>query len=277
MNEVPWPIFAILFAAGLAGSLHCIGMCGPIVVGFAQTFRDAELTVHGVPARRLTRTLMLDFIGYHVGRVWTYAVLGFVAGLVGHGIRAGGGFYGWQRGVSLVLAGAVVFSAAAMLGWLPRLKLNMRSGGCAGKRLAGARWFQSLVHGRGLTSRLLLGALMGFLPCGLVYANLLVASSLPQSWQAGLAMGCFGMGTVPSLTGVIAATRLAPRGWTTRLAPHAQTIAAVMLILTGSWMLVRAWNASPETGCPMCETAPDASAALPAEPGPLILSDHEPD
>lgn len=255
MASIPWPVFVLLFTAGLAGSLHCIGMCGPIVVGFAQSFDRVSLTVNGGEVENRSGSLALDFLGYHIGRIWTYAMLGLVAGMLGHAVRATGAWYGIQRSVSLALAGAIVVAGVVMLLALPLWKGDVSRAGCGWRRLSDAKWFRAIVGGRGWSARLILGAIMGFLPCGLVYANLVVAAALPRPWQAAAAMAAFGLGTVPSLTGVIVATRVMPRRFTGWLAPYAQRLAAVVLILTGAWMFYRTWVGGPETGCPMCESA----------------------
>jgi len=84
-------ILGSLFLAGLAGSLHCMGMCGPIVVGFSNAFERVRLTATGrtidsPPIRRFWPTLDMTF--YHVGRIWTYSMLGLAAGWLGQWVSA---------------------------------------------------------------------------------------------------------------------------------------------------------------------------------------------
>ncbi len=277
METIPWSIFLLLLTAGLAGSLHCIGMCGPIVVGFSRAFGSAELTVGGAAIASRRRSVALDFAGYHLGRLWTYAMLGLAAGLVGHGVRATGAWYGFQRGVSLALSAAIIAGGIVMLGVLPWGKLDLSLGGCGWKRFAQARWFRALASGRGLSARILLGAVMGLLPCGLVYASLIVAAAMTRPWMAAAGMAAFGLGTIPSLTAVIVAARLVPARWAGALAPHAQKLAAAVLIVTGSWMLYRAWVGGPEAVCPMCEARAVDSNTLPPAAGQSMLMPHEPD
>ena len=83
--------------AGLAASLHCIGMCGPLLVAFSGAFT----TGGGNPALRL--------LPYHAGRIWTYGLLGLLAGRLGASARAVD--LAWQRPVALALGvNATVFS-----------------------------------------------------------------------------------------------------------------------------------------------------------------------
>lgn len=245
-------VYGSLLVAGLAGSLHCIGMCGPILVAFSQAFGDVE-------DRRGRRfPLFHDFVLYHAGRVWTYGLLGLLAGLAGHGLRGGTALVGWQRGTSLAFAVAIVLSGLALAGILPVPKLDALLAGCGLARWRGRSWFAGLVRTPGATARLLLGALMGLLPCGLVYAALVLAATLPTPAHAAAGMVVFGLGTVPSLSAVLVVGRSAP-AW---LRLHGARIVGLALIAMGSLMLARALLVTPETGCPAHARAPTAPSRV---------------
>ena len=83
-------VLPALLLAGLAGSLHCVGMCGPILLAFSQVFRPPGEEGGG----RLA--LQRDFLFYHAGRIWTYGMLGFLAGLLGKSLRQGAALAGWR-------------------------------------------------------------------------------------------------------------------------------------------------------------------------------------
>lgn len=217
-------IFGALALAGLAGSLHCLGMCGPLLVAFSQAL--------GPGGRRR------DLLAYHAGRVWTYGVLGFFAGWAGFELRAGAAGLGWQRPLGVVLAALVVIAGLGLLGWVPGLALDA---GCV-VRLARRRGVPgALLRHSSPLARLLLGALMGLLPCGLVYAALVVAATLPTPLHAAFGMLVFGAGTLPALSALFAARRLVPQ----RLRAHGTPLAAGLLIAAGVVMLARALSASP--------------------------------
>ena len=76
---------------------------------------------------------------------------------------------------------------------------------------------------------------MGLLPCGLVYTVLLIAATLPTPLYSAAGMVCFGAGTLPALSAVVLAGRLAPR-W---LRLHGTRLAALMLVGIGLFMLAR--------------------------------------
>jgi sulfite exporter TauE/SafE len=219
-------IYGGLLVAGLVSSLHCIGMCGPLLVGFSQAFARADGR----------RGVAMDFVWYHAGRIWTYALLGFAAGAVGAGVRHGSAVMGWHQAAGIAIGVVVILSGIALLGVVPGLKIDKLLDGCAMQRWRRFDWFRSLLAGRGALPRLLLGVVMGFLPCGLVYAMLAVVAALPTPWHAAGGMIVFGIGTLPSLTAVLATAHLLPAAWRA----HGTKVAAVIVVLTGAWMVTRA-------------------------------------
>ncbi len=235
MDDSVLAIYGTLLVSALVMSLHCIGMCGPIVVAFDQVFERVELTVAGRSPRG--RGVFWAFFCYHVGRIWTYAMLGLLAGWLGAAVRHGSAWMGLQRGAGVVISVAVIISGVLLLGVIPGVKLDALLNGCSYQKLAAARWFAALTQSRSTIARLLLGIIMGFLPCGLVYAMLAVAAALPTPWHAALGMIIFGVGTLPSLTAVLLGVQFLPR----RLRAHSIRIAAVLIVLVGVWMLARSF------------------------------------
>ena len=222
-----------LFLTGLAGSLHCVGMCGPLLLGFSSV-----LDAGGEKRHRL------DFAYYHAGRLWTYGLLGLIAGWAGSGLREGSIHLGWQKPLAILIAVLVIGSGAAALGWIPGLRFELSSPGTCLKPLQPGtsrssplgRTLASFLRQPSRSGRLLLGAVMGLLPCGLVYTVLLIAATLPTPLHAAVAMICFGAGTLPALSAVVLAGRLAPP-W---LRLHGTRLAALMLLGIGLFMLARA-------------------------------------
>ena len=134
------------FLLRLVGSLHCAGMCGPLVLALPMTGGSGASGPWGR-------------VVYHIGRISTYALLGAVFGLLGETL----GLAGLQRWVSLGAGAAILIGLVAS----SRLALKapaFQAVGC----LKSA--FSSLLHRRTFASLLLLGGINGLLPCGLVYA-----------------------------------------------------------------------------------------------------------
>jgi sulfite exporter TauE/SafE len=203
--------------AGLAGSPHCVAMCG----GFAGACADRA---PGAAA-------------YHAGRLVTYAVLGALAGALGSAVPGPG----W---VLTVLAGTwTTWFALSLAGLVhaPALKIPGLS------RLASA----ALGRG-GLLGRVGFGAATALLPCGLVYTALGVPAGLASPALGALAMVLFGLGTVPLLAGASLGVRrvVASSLW-------ARRVLAALVLASGWWSLgVRQGLLAPshpvEDGRPAC-------------------------
>jgi uncharacterized protein len=214
-GAIPWSggLLVGLFLAGLAGStVHCVPMCGGFVLGQVAD-RMARL-----PAARLCEWRRVGqgaLLPYHLGRLTTYGALGALAGTVF-------GYMPWFRWASpvLLLFGAMLFLAHAAhvltgpdrapIGWTRAIaRLAARSGG-------------------GYP----LGVVLGFLPCGFLYAALATAAASGSTLLGILGMLSFGIGTVPALAVVGIAGQSAGRRW-----PRAITTAAPAMMLLNAGLL----------------------------------------
>lgn len=163
------------FLVGMLGSLHCAGMCGPLA-----------LAVPAAPGRKAQSVAL-----YHLGRIFTYALLGVMMGLIGTTIRFGG----FQAGLSIV-TGLVVLALVAF----PRM------GHALGDRLMPVyktkliTKFRTLMHTQHPGAPLGFGVLNGLLPCGLIWVALAGALETGYVETAALYMVLFGLGTVPLVT-----------------------------------------------------------------------------
>lgn len=207
---------------GIAGSLHCVTMCGPLIL-LATGGPDPAAAGWPSVARRLVCSAW-----HHTGRVVVYAGLGVAAGGAGHLL----GDAGLRQWVS-ILAG-VALTAGALTSLLGR-RLMPGTG----------RWTNALAAAIGRVSRTLrrdrpwnrlaLGALNGLLPCGLLYGALLAATGLGRPLPAGAFMLAFGLGSVPALTtmAVAIATTGRSRIVLRRLSPIATGLVGLLLIARG--------------------------------------------
>lgn len=184
-----------LFVTGLVGSLtHCTGMCGPFVLS------QMAARMERVPAARMSEWHRLSgaaLLPYHLGRATTYAGLGAVGGL------ASGALAGWG-GFRFLAAALLALAALFLLGMaVPRLKAlasGSASGGWWSRGVAG--WARPLFASPTGLRGWLLGVMLGFIPCGLLYAALAAAAAGGAPLAGALAMLAFTAGTVPALVGV---------------------------------------------------------------------------
>lgn len=162
---------------GLAGNLHCVGMCGPIALAIP------------VQSNTIGSRVFSTFL-YNAGRVFTYGVIGATFGLLGEGIVISG----YQQTLSIIIGALIIamvlIPAVARFGKREsRLILRFTS------RLK--NMFRKQFSRKTYGSLFTIGLLNGLLPCGLVY--LAVAGAIISgTWQDGaLYMMVFGAGTLP--------------------------------------------------------------------------------
>lgn len=231
-------LYGSLFLTGLAGSLHCLAMCGPLLFAFFGTESGgAEPGGAWAAARRRA----VHSLAYHGGRIWTYALLGFLAGWAGSRLRLGAAILGWQRPLAVVASLLILLAGLAALGAIPGVRLGLTlPAGCLGT-LSRWPWLAALVRLRRPSGRFLLGAVMGLLPCGLVYAVLLLAMTLPGPLDGALGMLAFGTGTLPALTALVVAGGALP-AWLRARSPR---LAAALLVGVGLFALARTLLMAP--------------------------------
>jgi sulfite exporter TauE/SafE len=177
---------------GLAGSLHCAGMCGPIAFALPRTGRRAWAEA----AHRMT---------YQFGRVTTYTALGAIVGIGGNAISLSG--YG--RTLSIAAGAVMLLALALQLLW----GREIISGKPVEKIIAPLkRSISQLLTQHGAAAHFGIGLLNGLLPCGLVTAALLGALGTGAISSSALFMFGFGGGTLPVMSAIsIGGARLSCR------------------------------------------------------------------
>jgi len=212
---------------GLAGSLHCAGMCGPLALALPATGGGKV----GFLAGRLA---------YNAGRLVTYAALGLVAGLVGGAFALAG----LQRWISLAAGGLI------LCGLLFASRV-----GAATPAVHAVAWVKSRLAGllrrRSLRTLGLLGMLNGILPCGLVYAACAGATTTSGPLAGAGYMALFGLGTVPMMLAVALAGWALPMAWRLRLqgfVPAVTALVAVLLIVRGLALGIPWLSPAPMSG-----------------------------
>jgi sulfite exporter TauE/SafE len=195
---------------GLAGSVHCAAMCGPLILLVAK-------------ARVSPCSPVRSSFAYHTGRLSIYVVIGIVFGALGHSLALAG----WQRGLSitagvLILGGLFLSSPRALKTPIVKLVTRLKS------------TFGDLLQRRSLASQFGLGAINGLLPCGLVYVAAAGAAATGHPLAGAGYMAVFGLGTLPMLVGIVlAGERLPFAARLHQLLPVSVAVVAVLLILRG--------------------------------------------
>ena len=213
---------ALAFVTGLISSFgHCLGMCGGIVAIYSA--RQATQTPAGESQPGMMARIV-SFLPLHLGRITTYTFFGALIGLAGSLLDQAGGMMGWQGLFSVIVGIIMLLVSLSLMGVLPPIEatlVTLTKGNSPMTRMRG------LFGKRSFWSTLTLGILWGFLPCGLVFAMLVLAARVGTFWGGALTMLTFGLGTVPTLVGFgLAANLLSPK-----LRGGLQSFAAILLML----------------------------------------------
>lgn len=171
-----WSIVLPGLTLGMISSLHCVGMCGPLMLA--------------LPVRHLGKMQQtLAIVLYNTGRLFTYSLLGLLVGLFGRRIYMAG----FQRWLSVSLGIAILVFAffyfvkkrALQPAWIMKFHL----------------WVQERmgfwIHSKNRFAYFMLGVANGLLPCGMVYIAIAASLMTTVVSNSVLFMVLFGIGTLP--------------------------------------------------------------------------------
>jgi len=171
------------FIFGLLSSLHCVGMCGPIAMMLPVDQNNQAKKVSQI-------------ITYHLGRLFSYATIGFIFGLVGKGFFMAG----IQQQLSIIIGVLIILviviperSFSNYNFSKPVFKLISKM-----KTTLGSQF-----KNKSYRSLFTIGVLNGFLPCGMVYVALFGAIAMQSVSLGILYMLLFGLGTIPLMSLVV--------------------------------------------------------------------------
>lgn len=208
-----WSAWIAGSVLGMAGSLHCVGMCGPLMLLLPNENR--------ISAMLKTQVL------YHLGRTITYVLLGSMAGIlfIWVDIRK------FEQQFSLALGGAFLVM------WVYDFWGSKRTGSSNLQRWIHSA-FGSALRKHHSWGWFLGGLLNGLLPCGLVYGALLASLSTGSNMGTITFMAAFGMATAPALIGV----SLSKAALMKRVAPMLRKALPFWLLIMAFIFLLRGSN-----------------------------------
>ncbi|WEK32596.1 MAG: sulfite exporter TauE/SafE family protein [Candidatus Pseudomonas phytovorans] len=211
------PLLGSALVLGLLGGGHCLGMCGGLM---------GALTLAIPPEQRGKRLRLL--LAYNLGRILSYACAGLLLGLAGWAVASSPAALGLRVVAALLLIAMGLYLA----GWWSGLTRIEALGRGLWRHIQPVA--SRLLPVSSLPRALLLGALWGWLPCGLVYSTLLWAASQGNAGYSAALMLAFGAGTWP----VLLATGLAAERVNALLRRRSVRVAGgVLVMLFGVWTL----------------------------------------
>lgn len=210
-------MIAVALTLGLTGSLHCIGMCGPIAMPLAAA-----------AGNKFSRKLSF-ILQYNAGKTFSYAMLGLVFGSAGQLFEISGlqSFLSIAAGIFLVILGVNSLDLERFMqrfGVINRLyqKINLI--------------MANTIKAEYLQYPAIVGLVNGILPCGLVYLALAGALTSGSAIQGMIFMSIFGLATLPALGILMLGTNWITHNYKTRINrvfPLLHMIFGIILILRG--------------------------------------------
>ena len=203
----------LAFFTGLFGSLHCVAMCGPLVMCLPLSQQSVWLA-------------FIQRLLYQVGRILVYMAFGLLFGWMGQNFN----LLGWQQSISIITGIILVLIAFAHF---------------SKKRITTFERFQLKLIGpfANRMGKLLVkpyggffaGMLNGILPCGMVYLALAGAVNSNSVIGGAEFMFFFGLGTTPlMLTAAVAGIYF--RKW---IQPRFSQVLPYLTLCMGIWFLLR--------------------------------------
>lgn len=200
---------------GLVGSLHCIGMCGPIAVA--------------LPIGR--KSWSDRFIGttlYNLGRAITYGLIGALFGLLGKGLHLAG----LQQWASIAMGIVMIVSVIFPVVFREKIQIGKLTTGYSVRLISR---FRELFGKHSHRNLLIIGLLNGLLPCGLVYVAVAGAVNTNDVLTGALFMMVFGLGTTPVMMAISLLGSIISAGLRSKLA----NVVPVFIVMLGIVFILR--------------------------------------
>ena len=227
-----------MIALGLATSVHCISMCGPMVVTYA---------VKGADDEHWTRKIAPN-LAYQAAKLVSYVLVGLLLGAIGsafnlNGVRpwimfAAGGF---MIVIGLGMTGRVPW-AARMTPRPPKFLITALS---KLRRKAKADAEEGVAS---IATPISFGLLTGLMPCAPLQAAQLAAAGTGNMLYGGIAMLAFGLGTAPLMLGFGIASSMIPKDW-----KHRMTVALAIVVMVFGLVFIN--RAATLVGSPVTFTS----------------------
>ncbi|MFC3151143.1 sulfite exporter TauE/SafE family protein [Litoribrevibacter euphylliae] len=210
--------FTAAFLIGLLGGAHCIGMCG----GITGTF---GLNSQGSLVERFIKNL-----SFNLGRISSYTLIGLIVGLASSLLTNLSPTIGMilrlVAGIFIILMGLYVAD------WSRAITKIEKPGQWVWKHIQPLT--KPFLPADTIKKSLFLGLLWGWLPCGLVYSTLVLASANASPTSSAMVMAAFGLGTLPTM---LATGLLASQLSNIIRNKNVRNLAAIMMILMGAWII----------------------------------------
>jgi len=221
------------FILGLVGSLHCMGMCGPIAFMLPVS--------HDQPLKKAIQITL-----YHSGRILAYALIGLVFALLGQGLTA----FGYQQHISIVVGVIMIILVIIPQSYIKPVRVFKPFFSFISKLKSE---LGKALKQKSYDTFFSLGFLNGFLPCGLVYMAIIAGFATASFTDSILYMVLFGLGTIPMMTGVIYGQSFIKK----HLKFNYKKLIPVAVVIVGLLFIVRGLGLGIKYISPKIDSAPE--------------------
>lgn len=200
---------------GLAGSFHCIGMCGPIAFV--------------LPVDRSSKSkLIFQTFLYHIGRLLSYSLIGLLFGFIGKGLYLAG----FQQRLSVLMGIIMIVVVLIPISIFNKFNFSKPLYKIVSQVKQKLGSYLRKKSNKAIFS---IGFFNGFLPCGLVYMALIGSISTGSILTGSLYMILFGLGTIPMMTGAILLGNFVNLSLRTKI----QKVIPVFVVIIGLLFILR--------------------------------------
>lgn len=212
--------YAVLFVVGILTSIHCVGMCGGIML--SQTLKN-----EGKNKFEAMKPALL----YNAGRVLSYSILGGIVGAIGSVFALS---LSVQAGLQIFAGVFMIMMGFNMAGFSAFRKFQIKLPASVCKLQAKPR------------TPFLVGVLNGFMPCGPLQTMQIFALGTGSALYGSLSMFMFALGTVPLMLTFGAVSSLLSKGYTKKILKFSGILIIVLgLIMSNRGLALAGMNASP--------------------------------
>ncbi len=201
---------------GLAGSFHCIGMCGPIAFV--------------IPVDRSSKSrLFFQTFLYNLGRLVSYSLIGVLFGFIGKGLYLAG----FQQRLSILMGVIMIATILIPASLFNKYNFSKPLYKIIAKVKSKLSLYLTKKSNKALFS---IGFFNGFLPCGLVYMALIGSISTGNVVQGALYMALFGLGTIPMMAAAVLLgnfVNISVRAKIQKIIPALVVVIGLLFILRG--------------------------------------------
>lgn len=205
--------YAVLFVVGMLTSIHCVGMCGGIML-------TQSLTKNSIVNEKQNKIkTLMPAILYNAGRVTSYTIIGGIVGALGSVLS-----------LSLnVKAGLQIFAGVFMI----IMGLNMTGFSLFRRLNIKLPWSSCKIKNK-TKAPFLVGMLNGLMPCGPLQTMQLYALGTGSALAGAMSMFIFSLGTVPLMLTFGAISGFLSKGYTKQLLKLSGILVVVLGLIMGN-------------------------------------------